>query len=314
MIGLLFTLPGLAEAKVGVWIDPGSINDTKKNKELIKRALLKTHVQIKKSNTTEPEIEPAIDKTIAITIDDLPFVGEYRNFHLKLIMDALQAEHVPATGFIIASEVRNDNWDMLRQLRDAGISLGNHTLTHANLNELKTSEFINEISAADKILLPVMTSPKYFRYPYLAVSSGDKKNKVLCYLANNDYEVAPISVDSKDFVFNQRLLAVTQKERRDYFDELKPFYLDFIWDQTLKAEDHNRYHHNSQQAQILLVHANLLNAYALTDIIHLYKQNGYRFVTLEDALKNFKENIHCAKKSTNTVKADAMIEKFIDWD
>ena len=28
-------------------------------------------------------------KTIAITIDDLPFVGEYRNFHLNMMMETM---------------------------------------------------------------------------------------------------------------------------------------------------------------------------------------------------------------------------------
>ena len=73
-------------------------------------------------------------KSIAITIDDLPFVGEYRNFHLNMMMNSMLEQEVPATGFIIASEVRKDNWEMLRKFRDAGFGLGNHTFSHANLN------------------------------------------------------------------------------------------------------------------------------------------------------------------------------------
>lgn len=107
--------------------------------------------------------------------------------------------------------------------------------------------------------------------------------------------------------------------RRAYLDELKPFYLDFIWQQTLKAEEHTQYHHNPDQAQILLIHANLLNAYVLPDIINLYKQNGYKFVSLEDALKTFKENYHCHKtrilaKKPVGEETDLNIESFMDWD
>lgn len=266
-------------------------------------------------------------KAVAITIDDLPFVGEYRNFHLKMIIDTMQAQQVPATGFIIASEVRNDNWETLQKFRDAGFGLGNHTFSHANLNKLKVKEYIHEIKEADSILLPVLTEPKYFRYPYLAMSSGSKKNKILCYLAKKNYHVAPITIDSKDFVFNQRLLAVPEIDRRTYLAELKSFYLDFIWQQTLKAEEHTQYHHNPEQAQILLIHANLLNAYVLPDLINLYKRNGYTFVTLEDALKTFKNPIQCAslsQKMKHSVKGtteqlkinntDLNIETFVDWD
>lgn len=262
-------------------------------------------------------------KMVSITIDDLPFVGEYRNFHLNMMIETMTKEKVPATGFIIASEVRKNNWEILHKFRDAGFGLGNHTLTHANLNKMDTEEYIHEIQRADKILLPVLTEPKYFRYPYLAMSSGRKKEDILCYLAQKNYQVAPITIDSKDFVFNQRLFAVPELNRRAYLEELKPFYLDFIWQQTLNAEEHNQFHHNNEQAQILLIHANLLNAYVLPDIIHLYKKSGYKFVSLEHALKTFKYPVQCsnsqvlaqnkAKQSKHIIN-DKKIETFVEWD
>lgn len=256
-------------------------------------------------------------KQIAITIDDLPFVGEYRNMHLKMIMDILIKQDVPATGFIIASEVRQSNWEMLTTFRDAGFGLGNHTYSHANLNKLKSNAFIREIKKSDAILTPVLTKPKYFRYPYLAMGTGYKRNKVLCYLAQKHYQVAPITIDSKDFAFNQRLLSVPEIDRRAYLKEMQPFYLDFIWQQTLKAEEHSHLSRNSDQVQILLIHANLLNAYSLNEIINLYKEHGYTFVSLNEALKTYKESIHCNNKfkpSTIDFIEDATIEEYFAKD
>lgn len=234
----------------------------------------------------------AQDKHIVMTIDDLPFVGEARNFHLNMIITTLKEQEVPATGFIIAHEVSQANWEMLQKFRDAGFSLGNHTYSHANLNAVSIQDYKYQIGEADKLLSPVLTEPKYFRYPYLAMSSGQKKEEILCYLASKQYQVAPITVDSKDFAFNQRLLSVPELNRRAYFDELKPFYLDFIWQQTVKAEQNT--HHEAGQAQILLIHANLLNAYALPDLINMYKKHGYTFVSLEQGLSTFKHVAHCS--------------------
>jgi len=262
-------------------------------------------------------------KTISITIDDLPFVGEYRNFHLNMMIETMTKENIPATGFIIASEVRQNNWEILRKFRDAGFGLGNHTLNHANLNRMDTKEYIREIQKADNILLPVLTKPKFFRYPYLAMSSGKKREDILCYLAQKEYQVAPITIDSKDFVFTQRLLSVEEKNRRAYFEELKPFYLDFIWQQTLRAEEHSKLNRNNEQAQILLIHANLLNAYVLPDIIHMYQQKGYAFVSLEQALSTFKHPIQCArppaKKLAKTQTKPQTVgnkdhDNFVQWD
>jgi peptidoglycan-N-acetylglucosamine deacetylase len=263
-----------------------------------------------------PSVGLAHKKTVAITIDDLPFVGEYRNFHLNMIMQTMVKQQIPATGFIIASEVRTDNWDTLRQFRDAGFGLGNHTFSHANLNKLTVEQYIQEIKKADSLLTPVMTKPKYFRYPYLAMSHGSKRDHILCYLAKKHYQVAPITIDSKDFAFNQRLFAVPELKRRDYLNELKPFYLDFIWQQTVKAEDHNQYHHTTDQAQILLIHANLLNAYVLPDIINLYKEQGYEFVSLEEALSSFKNITLCKNNKTKQriANSDSPGESVVEWD
>lgn len=256
-------------------------------------------------------------KQIAITIDDLPFVGEYRNFHLNMIMKTLLEQEVPATGFIIAQEVREDNWETLRNFRDAGFGLGNHTFSHANLNKSNTKEYMHEIKKADTMLSPVLTEPKYFRYPYLAMSYGSKKDEILCYLAKKQYQVAPITIDSKDFAFNQRLLSVPQIDRRTYLEELKPFYLEFIWNQTLHAEEHTKFKNHPYQAQILLIHANLLNAYVLKDIINLYKKQGYAFISLEDALKTLKDPMRCAKKQpkpTSIATNNEHLESFLEWD
>ncbi len=251
-------------------------------------------------------------REIAITIDDLPFVGESKNFHLDKIINSIKANEIHATGFIIAGQIEPNNWQMLHKFREAGLGLGNHTLSHTNLNKVDSDTYIQQIEAADKILTPVLTEPKYFRYPYLAMSDGEKKNKVLAYLAAKNYQIAPITIDSRDFVFNQLLLAVPQSERRSFLSVLRPCYLNFIWQQTLKAEERNRLRHKSDQAQILLIHANILNAYTLSDIINLYKENGYTFVSLADALKSFAKTPKLAKKVKS--KADSLIEKFLAWD
>lgn len=251
-------------------------------------------------------------RLVALTIDDLPFVGDSKNFHLNMIIEAIKNSEIPAIGFIIAKEVTPQNLPMLQKFHDAGLGLGNHTLSHANLNKMHPDAYIQEIATADKILSPVLTEPKYFRYPYLVMGEGNKKNKVLQYLSSKNYQVAPISIDSKDFIFNQLLLSVPEKERRNFLSVLKACYLDFIWQQTLKAEENSR---KPSQPQILLIHANLLNAYVLPDLINLYKQNGFTFISLEDALKkdnNIPNQLSQQKKSK--AKELATINSFMAWD
>lgn len=249
-------------------------------------------------------------REIALTIDDLPFVGKS---HLHQIIRAIKANDIPVTGFVIAGNISPANWQLLRQFREAGLGLGNHTLSHANLNTIAVDNYIQEIDAADKILQTVMTEPKYFRYPYLAMSHGPKKEKVLQHLLAKNYQIAPITIDSRDFVFNQLLASVSPSERPGFLAVLKPCYLDFIWQQTLKAEERNRLRHKPDEPQILLIHANLLNAYVLPDLINFYRQNGFTFVSLDEALKTNGER-QIARGKTLPSKTDADLDSYLAWD
>jgi hypothetical protein len=64
---------------------------------------------------------------------------------------------------------------------------------------------------------------------------------------------------------------------------MKKRYLSYIWKQTLRAEK-NSQNHNLPNKQILLLHANLLNSHFLGDVIEMYKTNGYKFISLQEAL------------------------------
>src|SRR3990167_2323675 len=245
---------------------------------------------------------------IAITMDDLPFVGEGANFHLNLIIDCIEKNNIPVTGFMIGESVGPKTWPVLERFRKVSQGLGNHTYTHPSLDQRDAEAYIAEIEQTDHKLQDLLTQPKYFRYPYLAMGEGLKKEKVLDYLASQNYHVAPVTIDSKDFIFNQQLLAVPELERRTFLKELAPVYLDYILIKTLDAEQFNRSNHFENRAQILLIHANLLNAYMLCDIIQLYKALGYRFVSLQEALSTFpathRKNISNFDKNTAFITAE----------
>lgn len=234
----------------------------------------------------------ANNKEIAITIDDLPFVASKMDTpgnkqrateRFSRLVQFLTDNHIPATGFVIGGAIGKGQWEFLEQFKQAGLTLGNHTYSHFNLNTMNADKYIADVTRADQLLAPIMSEPKYFRYPYLAEGSKDKKAKVLAFLAENHYTIAPVTIDSKDFQFNEQLYKVPYRNRVEYINKLKPRYLDYIWHQTQRAENRAN---GKPVKQILLLHANLLNSYLLGDIIELYKKNGYQFITLTAALEN----------------------------
>lgn len=233
-------------------------------------------------------------KEIAITIDDLPFIGsDYsnpnnlrrENERLQRIINTLNDRQIPATGFIIAGAIAKGQWELLEELKRDGYVLGNHTYSHRSLNNTPTEKYIHDVDKADQILLPLMEDgKKYFRYPYLAESHGAKKQQVYDFLAEHGYEVAPVTVDSKDFQFNQQFLAISWRVRESHLPQFKRRYLAYIWAQTLKAEARSAKHGDGSSRQVLLVHANLLNSHLLGDVIDMYQKNGYTIVSLSQIL------------------------------
>lgn len=235
----------------------------------------------------------AEEKQVAITIDDLPFVGSANYNPGKLrrererfmkILEAIKERQVPATGFVVAGTIEKDQWELLNAFAGAGLEVGNHTYSHPNLNRTATQRYITDIDKADKVLTPILTQPKFFRYPYLAEGRGDKKQQVLSFLQEKGYVIAPVTIDSKDFRFNDRLFSIYWRNRPKHLPGLKRQYLNYIWQQTLRAEKISR-KQGRPIKEILLIHANLINAHAMGDIIDLYQSKGYKIVPLKDILK-----------------------------
>lgn len=258
----------------------------------------------------------AQDREIAITIDDLPLVASKMNTEGNIqrsterfnnIVQAFVKYKVPATGFVIAGAIEKGQWAFLEQFRQAGFMLGNHTYSHYNLNQMSAEKYIADLDHADKILTPIMTNPKYFRYPYLAEGNKNNKQKVYDYLQAHNYTIAPVTIDSKDFEFNESTYKVPFRSREQYIQKLKPRYLAYIWNQTLKAESKNKGQHSKQ---ILLIHANVLNSYLLPDILEMYQKNGYKFISLAEALKNPAPGLNAPGSSEST--SDFLEEELFD--
>lgn len=236
-------------------------------------------------------------KQIAITIDDLPFVGsthnkqkkiQRENTRLKKIISSLKKHNTPATGFVVTGTIEKGQWEILQDFKDAGFEIANHTHNHLNLNQTSANKYIKNIKRADEILKPLYAENKFFRYPYLATGKKQRKLEVENYLNSLGYVIAPVTVDSLDYRFNQALYRIPYSVRKyeknlNYF---KKRYLNFIWRQTVKAERRAERHGLKNANHILLLHANLVNSFFLDDIIEMYQQKGYKLISLSEALKN----------------------------
>lgn len=232
----------------------------------------------------------AAERVVALTIDDLPFVGPVHNKNGEInrfsqLVNQIEERKIPAMGFIIAGSIGPGQEQLLEEFKQKGFSLGNHTYTHINLNRVGANRYIEDLDKAENRLQGVMTYPKYFRYPYLAEGRGNDNQRVKDYLASHSYIIAPVTIDSKDYKFNGRLLSVNWRKRDVKLDAIKKDYLAYIDRQITETEKM----HSSETPEILLVHANLLNSHAMGDVIDLFQKRGYKFISLDEAIRTQQE-------------------------
>ncbi|CAM2901835.1 polysaccharide deacetylase [Legionella steigerwaltii] len=220
----------------------------------------------------------AQQRDIAITIDDLPIVDAPYNA-IERIVHSLVKHKVPAIGFIIGNRVNENTIKQFKLFQQNGLELGNHTYSHLNLKHTSCEKYIDDLIKADVILTPFMSNPKYFRYPYLSEGKLWRKSVVRHYLNENHYIVAPVTVDSRDFEFDAELKQLKKQNPTASLTELKKRYLEYVWQRTLTAEK------QTPGKQVLLIHANLLNSYFLDDVLHMFEEHGYHFISLDEALK-----------------------------
>lgn len=232
---------------------------------------------------------------VSLTIDDLPFVGstngkggrlrrEKRRF--TQVLQVLEKDHVPASGFVVAGAIESKQWQLLKNFYQAGNIIANHTYSHPNLNRTSATKYIANIRRATQRLKPLLSTPKYFRYPFLAEGRGKRKYEVKHYLESHGYVIVPVTIDSKDFRFNQRFLHIHWRRRNQYLNSFRKKYINYIWRQTKRAERNAMSRVHRPIKQILLIHMNTLNSYFIQDIIDLYRQHGYRFISLPEAMKD----------------------------
>ncbi|NBC10143.1 MAG: polysaccharide deacetylase family protein [Planctomycetes bacterium] len=98
---------------------------------------------------------------IVLTFDDGPVPGQ-----TPRILEILQAKQARAT-FYVLGELAEAHPDLVRDIRDAGHEVGNHTQTHPHFRDADPQLIDREMRQAQDVLTRILAShPSTFRPPY----------------------------------------------------------------------------------------------------------------------------------------------------
>jgi peptidoglycan/xylan/chitin deacetylase (PgdA/CDA1 family) len=227
----------------------------------------------------------AQQRTVAITVDDLPFVGPpaaaVAGNHA--LVDALQSHHVPATAFVVRQSVERlgaEGPQILAEWRKAGFDLGNHSYSHTNMDDLTVQEIEQEIVRGEAGL----GKPRFFRFP--ANHTGDTKEKheaVAAFLAKRGYELATCTIENSDYLFSRAYVRMLEKGDSANADRLRRDYLEYTELEIDYYAGLNKRVFGYEPPEVMLLHANPLNAELIEPILAMFEKRGYRFVTLAQA-------------------------------
>jgi peptidoglycan/xylan/chitin deacetylase (PgdA/CDA1 family) len=239
---------------------------------------------------------------MAITIDDLPYMhlGPAENYlpnvtrGTREILRVLRAHRAPAVGFVNEGKLwapaqRDERVALLRQWVDAGMTLGNHTYSHPDLNKQTVEQFQREIVDGEKITLRLMAArqpyPRFFRHPMTHTGdTREKKEAIDRFLASRGYKVAPHTIENSDFLFNVPYAEGRRHNDAAFMGRIRRLYLDFTLETTAFAEQLSVQIFGREIPQTLLVHANDITADSLDEMLTRFEARGYRFISLEEAM------------------------------
>jgi peptidoglycan-N-acetylglucosamine deacetylase len=235
-------------------------------------------------------------RTVAVTIDDLPYVnfgdGPYvKNARLATakILSTLKQHNAPAVGFVNEDKLqysRAERTALLRQWVDAGMVLGNHTYSHPDFNRLTVEEFEDEITKGDVVTRQLMRSRQpyqlYFRHPMTHTGdTKEKKEAIEKFLEARGYKVTPHTIENSDFIFNVPYAAALENKDDALAKRLRDEYLAYTIAATEFAEKISPEVFGRDIPQLLLIHANDINADCLDEMLKQFEARGYKFVTLD---------------------------------
>jgi peptidoglycan/xylan/chitin deacetylase (PgdA/CDA1 family) len=242
------------------------------------------------------------ERRVAVTIDDLPVVSTRRDLKTrqeitKNLLGHVTKAKVPAIGFVnenklyreekrVAAEV-----DLLRAWLDAGLDLGNHTFSHVNIANVPLERYKEEILKGEIITKELLAAKnrkmRYFRHPFLWTGlSLETKSDLGEFLSAHDYTIAPVTIDNSDWIFARAYDNAFDKGDKKLMKAIGAAYISYMEAKTEYWERQSVKLFGREIRQILLLHANFINSEYFDELAKMYRKRGYKFVSLDEALKD----------------------------
>jgi len=242
------------------------------------------------------------DRQVAVTIDDLPSgmadrlpAADITALTAKLL-GTLRDQKIPVVGFVNEKKLYkpgevDERIKALQMWMDYGFELGNHTFSHASLNQVGLKAWEDDVIQGETVTKMLMATHKmklrYFRHPYLDTGRDLlTRRQAEAFLVERGYRIAPITLDGWDWMFAGLYEDAKKRNDSDLQAKIVKEYLSYHDAVFAYEEQESAKVVGYEPRQILLLHASNLEADHIGELMDVLRKRGYRFITLGDALED----------------------------
>ena len=232
---------------------------------------------------------PIHAQTVALTFDDGPTIDatpllspEQRN---QAMLDALARHKVKSVLFVTAANgsIKPQGRALARAWGDAGHLVGNHTMTHPDLNsdQVSLEKYQKEILDCDTLIKSLPGYRKWFRYTYLNEgNTAAKREGMQAFLKKQGYRDAPVSFDVADWTVDDNLMAALKAKPNADITPIKQAYLEAVRRNAQASLGPGK--PPMDEVRVMLLHHNLANALWLDELIGVLASEGWKFAPAEE--------------------------------
>lgn len=203
------------------------------------------------------------------------------------MLGVLKKHDVKVIGFVIGGNIKEYHKPLIDEMIAAGHLIGNHTSTHPDLNTTTVESYVSDIDEGQKQIAPWVGKTKYFRYPMLHEGPTEAKRQAIReYLSKNGLVSVQVSIDNDDWAYNRDYCQALKEDQQKQADSIGTAYLVHIHERTAYFDSISVAKLGRSVDHILLLHMTMLNADYLDSLLTWYTDQGWQFVSPEEAIKD----------------------------
>lgn len=231
--------------------------------------------------------------TISLTFDD-GITHDRSGYKFEdwnqMILDALAKHDLQAAFFVTGfNKLDQKGKYLLRSWDNAGHLIGNHTFSHPNFNNTRVGmrEFKEEFIGTDTLINQLDHFVKLFRFPFLKEGeTPEEVQAIRSFLRGQGYKNGYVTVDASDWYIDSRLRKRLSNNPDAPLDPFKKFYLEHLFERANYYEKLSYDMTGRHINHTLLLHHNLTSALFLDDLIKMFKSNGWKVISAEEAYRD----------------------------